>query len=215
MGLARVARGRVIVLPLPSKVRAFAVKPFWKVSACRARESDGIRARNPADRRCTKIPLSRRKFNTFYLTHLLLSDRFFGSCRTPSDKYNLVVVMTANQRSPQRGRSSVGRALEWHSRGQGFDSPRLHRRMAAFWRRSGVDPSGSGRRVLQRDLRRRPPPRFLAGIAQLVEHNLAKVGVAGSSPVSRLKPEARKPEAGRVRSSSGFRLQSSGGSWGS
>ena len=24
------------------------------------------------------------------------------------------------------GRSSVGRALEWHSRGQGFDSPRLH-----------------------------------------------------------------------------------------
>ncbi len=28
----------------------------------------------------------------------------------------------------------------------------------------------------------------LAGIAQLVEHNLAKVGVAGSSPVSRSKP---------------------------
>ena len=28
-------------------------------------------------------------------------------------------------------------------------------------------------------------PRLLAGIAQLVEHNLAKVGVAGSSPVSR------------------------------
>src|ERR1700691_1188757 len=26
----------------------------------------------------------------------------------------------------RRGRSSVGRALEWHSRGQGFDSPRLH-----------------------------------------------------------------------------------------
>ena len=26
---------------------------------------------------------------------------------------------------------------------------------------------------------------MLAGIAQLVEHNLAKVGVAGSSPVSR------------------------------
>ena len=24
------------------------------------------------------------------------------------------------------GRSSVGRALEWHSRGQGFDPPRLH-----------------------------------------------------------------------------------------
>ena len=29
----------------------------------------------------------------------------------------------------------------------------------------------------------------IAGIAQLVEHNLAKVGVAGSSPVSRLRVE--------------------------
>src|SRR5204863_6600500 len=28
----------------------------------------------------------------------------------------------------------------------------------------------------------------IAGIAQLVEHNLAKVGVAGSSPVSRFLP---------------------------
>jgi hypothetical protein len=31
-----------------------------------------------------------------------------------------------------RGRSSVGRAPEWHSGGQGFDSPRLHQ--AAFLR---------------------------------------------------------------------------------
>jgi hypothetical protein len=30
---------------------------------------------------------------------------------------------------------------------------------------------------------------FLAGIAQLVEHHLAKVGVAGSSPVSRFVKE--------------------------
>ena len=28
--------------------------------------------------------------------------------------------------SPLRGISSVGRALEWHSRGQGFESPILH-----------------------------------------------------------------------------------------
>ena len=28
--------------------------------------------------------------------------------------------------TPARGRSSVGRALDWQSRGQGFDSPRLH-----------------------------------------------------------------------------------------
>ena len=61
-----------------------------------------------------------------------------------------------------RGCSSVGRALEWHSRGQGFDSPHLH----GF---------AVGRERLF----------VFAGIAQLVEHNLAKVGVAGSSPVSR------------------------------
>ena len=52
-------------------------------------------------------------------------------------------------------------ALEWQSRGQGFDSPHLHGGVAA---KNGC---------------------LFAGIAQLVEHNLAKVGVAGSSPVSR------------------------------
>jgi hypothetical protein len=36
-----------------------------------------------------------------------------------------------------------------------------------------------------------------AGIAQLVEHNLAKVGVAGSSPVSR--SGRRDANAGRVQ----------------
>ena len=34
-----------------------------------------------------------------------------------------------------------------------------------------------------------------AGIAQLVEHNLAKVGVAGSSPVSRSEGRKRPPRA--------------------
>ena len=29
------------------------------------------------------------------------------------------------------GCSSVGRALEWHSRGQGFDSPQLHHKKSA------------------------------------------------------------------------------------
>ena len=33
---------------------------------------------------------------------------------------------------------------------------------------------------------------FLAGIAQLVEHHLAKVGVAGSSPVSRSAKEGSR-----------------------
>ena len=33
----------------------------------------------------------------------------------------------------------------------------------------------------------------LAGIAQLVEHNLAKVGVAGSSPVSRSRRQGARP----------------------
>ncbi len=50
-----------------------------------------------------------------------------------------------------RGRSSVGRALEWHSRGQGFDSPRLHGRrvhggvaewlMAADCKSAGLRPT--------------------------------------------------------------------------
>jgi hypothetical protein len=40
--------------------------------------------------------------------------------------------------------------------------------------------------VLQRSVRL---PRLFAGIAQLVEHNLAKVGVAGSSPVSRFRTD--------------------------
>ena len=37
----------------------------------------------------------------------------------------------------------------------------------------------------------RLPSLVIAGIAQLVEHNLAKVGVAGSSPVSRSLLSAR------------------------
>src|SRR6185312_1879600 len=66
------------------------------------------------------------------------------------------------------GGSSVGRALEWHSRGQGFDPPSLHWAERLF--------AVKGAPKLGRN----------AGVAQLVEHNLAKVGVAGSSPVSRL-----------------------------
>ena len=31
-----------------------------------------------------------------------------------------------------RGYSSVGRALEWHSRGQGFESPYLHQRITRY-----------------------------------------------------------------------------------
>ena len=44
-----------------------------------------------------------------------------------------------------------------------------------------------------------------AGIAQLVEHNLAKVGVAGSSPVSRSGQDARADERGSERSPVSFR----------
>src|SRR6266496_5237713 len=76
-----------------------------------------------------------------------------------------------------RGRSSVGRAREWHSRGQGFDPPRLHcLGLAGDAERGFLGCAG-----VERALDSSP----LAGIAQLVEHNLAKVGVAGSSPVSR------------------------------
>ena len=37
-----------------------------------------------------------------------------------------------------------------------------------------------------------------AGIAQLVEHNLAKVGVAGSSPVSRSERRTTSEGVGRL-----------------
>ena len=87
----------------------------------------------------------------------------------------VLVVPRRNARCRRQdpgGRSSVGRALEWHSRGQGFDSPRLHL----------ADRASRRWRVPGRTSERRPT---VAGIAQLVEHNLAKVGVAGSSPVSR------------------------------
>ena len=76
-----------------------------------------------------------------------------------------------------RGRSSVGRALEWHSRGQGFDSPRLHALLGIRVQRVGPEA--------ERGFPGDGMPGCVAGIAQLVEHNLAKVGVAGSSPVSR------------------------------
>ena len=46
---------------------------------------------------------------------------------------------------------------------------------------------GFGRIILFRH-----PSGTRAGIAQLVEHNLAKVGVAGSSPVSRLTTEKQQ-----------------------
>ena len=39
--------------------------------------------------------------------------------------------------SSSRGRSSAGRALDWQSRGQGFDSPRLHHRECKGLRYSG------------------------------------------------------------------------------
>lgn len=39
---------------------------------------------------------------------------------------NAVRSMRANLRVFQRGRSSVGRAPQWHCGGQGFNSPRLH-----------------------------------------------------------------------------------------
>jgi hypothetical protein len=48
--------------------------------------------------------------------------------------------------------------------------------MRSVWLREGGDSA-------------RLPSLVIAGIAQLVEHNLAKVGVAGSSPVSRSPEE--------------------------
>ena len=71
------------------------------------------------------------------------------------------------------GHSSVGRALEWHSRGRRFDSAWLHHPAK---RENGACGCSSG-----------------------VEHNLAKVGVEGSNPFARSNsfergnPSKRRP----------------------
>ena len=43
---------------------------------------------------------------------------------------------------PEWGHSSVGRALEWHSRGQGFDSPWLHHPPAPMLRQAWTRVAG-------------------------------------------------------------------------
>ena len=52
----------------------------------------------------------------------------------PIDKTNRLCynITVAKINTYQWGYSSVGRALEWHSRGQGFDSPYLHQQKENF-----------------------------------------------------------------------------------
>src|ERR1039457_100128 len=87
-------------------------------------------------KRSWKIAHVARLYNSFALTHGIPANSFSGSCRLSSCAGRKSVPRC--QRRPRRGRSSVGRALEWHSRGQGFDRPRLHGRAAARFRR-GAD----------------------------------------------------------------------------
>jgi hypothetical protein len=87
-----------------------------------------------------------------------------------------------------RGRSSDGRALQSHCRGQGFDSPRLHwLDIQGSWchRSSGVEHSIRNRAVVGSIPTGGSDGAGDAGVAQLVEHQLPKLRVAGSSPVSR------------------------------
>ena len=67
-------------------------------------------------------------------------DSQLGLVNAPDSAY---FCATGRQRSPGKtwGRSSVGRALEWHSRGRRFDSARLHQQAPAADRRI----QGSGR----------------------------------------------------------------------
>ena len=89
--------------------------------------------------------------------------------------------------SPRKGAvAQSGRALESHSRGRGFESRRLH-----FCHRSSeVEHSIRNRAVVGSiPTGGLVEGRFAghagrAGIAQLVERNLAKVEVAGSNPVA-------------------------------
>src|SRR6476620_9326532 len=78
-------------------------------------------------------------------------------------------------------------------------SPPLLGAARAWWDQRDSMAGGARRRcaAAERTLNSKP----LAGIAQLVEHNLAKVGVAGSSPVSRSQlhqSELRKVRAAGI-----------------
>ena len=66
------------------------------------------------------------------VVHLILG---FACCLSLREFFNLVIDIGAAEwlngavfvsQKRMWGYSSVGRALEWHSRGQGFDSPYLH-----------------------------------------------------------------------------------------
>ena len=83
------------------------------------------------------------------------------------------VIIAEGEEGMAGGHSSVGRALEWHSRGRRFDSAWLHHPAK---RENGACGCSSG-----------------------VEHNLAKVGVEGSNPFARSNsfergnPSKRRP----------------------
>ncbi len=93
---------------------------------------------------------------------------------------------------PGRGLSSVGRALAWHARGQGFDSPRLHQNPLILLNKFG---------------RRLHSPRIAPEITSL---HRAFVGTNPTPPES----ECRTPPPGLTRALRGFvytpRIQSAG-----
>src|SRR6185503_1077721 len=81
------------------------------------RRPAGASLRYFGDRRRCKIPASDVYASPLCLTSILPPDRFRGSRGTgPIWFYDLNFG----------GRSSVGRAPQWHCGGQGFDPPRLH-----------------------------------------------------------------------------------------
>ncbi len=86
---------------------------------------------------------------------------------------------------PIRGCSSDGRALEWHSRGQGFDSPQLHQVPRAVAQLGSALPWG-GR---GRGFKSRQPDQFGVWLS-LVERTVRDREVAGSNPVTPTKSKA-------------------------
>ncbi len=96
--------------------------------------------------------------------------------------------------SPQRLENALvaqlDRAVDFESKGRRFESYQARHFFRIYLAR---ESGGIGRRARFRiwyhydvGVQVSPlVPKFRARIAQLVEHNLAKVGVAGSSPVSR------------------------------
>jgi hypothetical protein len=102
------------------------------------------------------------------------------------------------------GRSSVGRAPEWHSGGQGFDSPRLHQRNqlhmlricgVTVTSRSLRTPCGPTRRHFGTIMPRCGDDRSTQPVRATLTPLVCRGGIRGRAPVPHVRPGAGDGDA--------------------